>query len=122
MTELQTVIETAFENRASIAPGNAEPHVREAVAEVLTQLDAGKLRVAEKIGADWVTHQWIKKAVLLSFRLEDNGVVPHAIFALRPMPSNRSSMRSRQGWIGSSASRSVRGVTTRAHRKAPASA
>ena len=75
MTELQTVIETAFENRASIAPGNAEPRVREAVAEVLTQLDAGKLRVAEKIGADWVTHQWIKKAVLLSFRLEDNGVV-----------------------------------------------
>ena len=75
MTELQTVIETAFENRASIAPGNAEPRVREAVAEVLTQLDAGKLRVAEKIGADWVTHQWIKKAVLLSFRLEDNGVI-----------------------------------------------
>jgi 2,3,4,5-tetrahydropyridine-2-carboxylate N-succinyltransferase len=42
------------------------------VAHVLAELDAGKLRVAEKIDGDWVTHQWIKKAVLLSFRLEDN--------------------------------------------------
>jgi 2,3,4,5-tetrahydropyridine-2-carboxylate N-succinyltransferase len=75
MTELQSVIETAFENRASIAYGNVEPRVREAVNEVLGQLDAGKLRVAEKIGAEWVTRQWIKKAVLLSFRIEDNGVV-----------------------------------------------
>jgi 2,3,4,5-tetrahydropyridine-2-carboxylate N-succinyltransferase len=75
MTELQTLIETAFENRASITPANAEPRVRAAVDEVLAQLDAGTLRVAEKVGGEWITHQWVKKAVLLSFRIEDNDVV-----------------------------------------------
>ncbi len=75
MTQLQTVIDTAFETRAGITPSNADPRVRDAVAEVLAQLDAGKLRVAEKVDGQWTTHQWIKKAVLLSFRLEDNAVV-----------------------------------------------
>ena len=75
MTELQTIIEDAFENRAEITPANADASLREAVAEVLAQLDAGKLRVAEKIDGQWVTHQWVKKAVLLSFRIEDNAVI-----------------------------------------------
>jgi 2,3,4,5-tetrahydropyridine-2-carboxylate N-succinyltransferase len=75
MTELQALIETAFENRASITPANAEPRVRAGVNEVLAQLDAGTLRVAEKAGGEWITHQWVKKAVLLSFRIEDNDVV-----------------------------------------------
>jgi 2,3,4,5-tetrahydropyridine-2-carboxylate N-succinyltransferase len=75
MTELQSVIETAFENRSAITPANADPRLRDAVEDVLAGLDAGKLRVAEKIGAEWVTHQWIKKAVLLSFRIEDNAVI-----------------------------------------------
>jgi 2,3,4,5-tetrahydropyridine-2-carboxylate N-succinyltransferase len=75
MTGLQSVIETAFENRAAITPANTDPRLRDAVNEVLAGLDAGKLRVAEKIGAEWITHQWIKKAVLLSFRIEDNTVV-----------------------------------------------
>jgi len=75
MNELQQIIDAAFEVRASITPGNAEPKVRDAVNSVLAQLDAGTLRVAEKKGADWVTHQWVKKAVLLSFRLADNGVI-----------------------------------------------
>src|SRR5258706_13975658 len=75
MTDLQSVIDQAFENRARISPKSAEPALKEAVAEVIAQLDAGKLRVAEKSGKDWVTHQWLKKAVLLSFRLQDNEVV-----------------------------------------------
>ena len=75
MTDLQSVIEKAFDNRANISPKNAEPALKEAVAEAISGLDAGRLRVAEKSGAEWITHQWLKKAVLLSFRLEDNHVV-----------------------------------------------
>ena len=75
MTELQPLIETAFENRAGISPGSADPKLRDAVRQVIQQLDAGTLRVAEKVGAAWITHQWVKKAVLLSFRLDDNAVV-----------------------------------------------
>ena len=69
MTDLQSAIDKAFENRAGISPKNAEPALKEAVAEVIARLDSGKLRVSEKSGADWITHQWVKKAVLLSFRL-----------------------------------------------------
>jgi 2,3,4,5-tetrahydropyridine-2-carboxylate N-succinyltransferase len=75
MTDLQSAIDKAFENRAGISPKNAEPALKQAVAEVIARLDSGKLRVSEKSGADWITHQWVKKAVLLSFRLEDNAVV-----------------------------------------------
>ena len=75
MTELQQLIETAFENRSGISPGSADPKLRDAVRQVIQQLDAGTLRVAEKVGATWITHQWVKKAVLLSFRLDDNAVV-----------------------------------------------
>ena len=74
MQELQQIIDDAWENRASLQPGTAPAKIGEAVAHVLEQLDQGQLRVAEKINGDWVTHQWIKKAVLLSFRLEDNVV------------------------------------------------
>ena len=75
MTDLQSAIEKAFDNRASISPKNADPALKEAVAEVIGQLDAGTLRVAEKKNGDWITHQWVKKAVLLSFRLDDNQVI-----------------------------------------------
>jgi 2,3,4,5-tetrahydropyridine-2-carboxylate N-succinyltransferase len=68
-------IEDAWENRAQLAPAAAPRELREAVETVLAGLDAGTLRVAEKSGSEWVTHQWIKKAVLLSFRLEDNRVL-----------------------------------------------
>jgi len=74
MQELQQIIEDAWENRTSLQPGTAPARIGEAVDHVLEQLDKGQLRVAEKINGDWVTHQWIKKAVLLSFRLEDNVV------------------------------------------------
>jgi 2,3,4,5-tetrahydropyridine-2-carboxylate N-succinyltransferase len=72
---MKNVIEEAWENRSSINPGNAPRTLRDAVEEVLVGLDCGRLRVAEKSGGHWVTHQWIKKAVLLSFRLEDNRVM-----------------------------------------------
>ena len=72
MQELQTIIDEAFERRADITPRSADAKTKEAVMHVLDQLDCGALRVAEKINGDWVTHQWLKKAVLLSFRMEDN--------------------------------------------------
>jgi 2,3,4,5-tetrahydropyridine-2-carboxylate N-succinyltransferase len=72
---MQNVIEQAWENRSALHPGNAPRPLRDAVEEVIAALDSGRLRVAEKIGGEWVTHQWIKKAVLLSFRLEDNRVM-----------------------------------------------
>ena len=65
--------------------GQRRAAVRDAVATCSTELDAGRLRVAEKIGGDWVTHQWIKKAVLLSFRLADNAPIGIAV-AQRAVP------------------------------------
>ena len=75
MSPLQTLIEDAFENRATLSAAAAPAGLRPAIDEVLDGLDAGQLRVAEKIDGAWVTHQWIKKAVLLSFRLKDNARV-----------------------------------------------
>jgi 2,3,4,5-tetrahydropyridine-2-carboxylate N-succinyltransferase len=75
MSNLQSIIDQAWENRAGISTKNASSELREAVAETLDLLDNGKLRVAEKKGEEWITHQWAKKAVLLSFRLDDNAVV-----------------------------------------------
>ena len=68
-------IENAWEDRAALSAANAPRPLREAVDEVIAGLDAGRLRVAEKSAGQWITHQWIKKAVLLSFRLEDNRVM-----------------------------------------------
>ena len=72
MQEFQQIIEDAWENRAALQPGTAPAKIGEAVNLILNELDEGRLRVAEKIDGEWVTHQWLKKAVLLSFRLEDN--------------------------------------------------
>ncbi len=77
MTQLlQQTIDAAWENRAQISPAQAPADVREAVRHVLAELDAGRLRVATREGVGrWTVHQWIKKAVLLSFRLTDNAPV-----------------------------------------------
>jgi 2,3,4,5-tetrahydropyridine-2-carboxylate N-succinyltransferase len=72
MTDLQKSIDAAWESRADLTPRNAPAAVRDAVNQVITELDAGRIRVAEKIAGTWTTHQWIKKAVLLSFRLTGN--------------------------------------------------
>ena len=71
-TPLQTLIDQAWEDRSSLGPTSAPVELRQAVEHVLDELNAGRLRVAEKIDGQWVTHQWLKKAVLLSFRLTDN--------------------------------------------------
>ena len=65
MEQLQQIIEQGFERRAEINPHNADAQLKEAVDTVITRLDQGRLRVAEKIDGQWVTHQWLKKAVLL---------------------------------------------------------
>ena len=69
-----TIIEAAFEDRASINPANASAEIKTTVNSVIADLDTGTLRVASRIGdsQNWETHQWLKKAVLLSFRLEEN--------------------------------------------------
>lgn len=69
MESLQATIEAAWERRTELAPHSAPHEVREAVEAAIAELDAGRLRVAEKVDGRWTTHQWLKKAVLLSFRL-----------------------------------------------------
>src|SRR5262245_52720211 len=74
--QLETIINDAWENRAQINLANATAELRQAVEHVIAELDAGRLRVASRAGVGrWTTHQWIKKAVLLSFRLNDNVIM-----------------------------------------------
>lgn len=75
MNSVQTMIEEAFEQRQSLSPTTAHPAILVAVEKVLEGLDKGQYRVAEKIGANWVVNQWIKKAVLLSFKLFPNQLI-----------------------------------------------
>ncbi|CAN1516117.1 2,3,4,5-tetrahydropyridine-2,6-dicarboxylate N-succinyltransferase [Limnohabitans sp. B9-3] len=74
--QLQHVIDNAWDNRANINPANASAEVRDAVDHVIAELNAGRVRVAtrESVG-QWTVHQWLKKAVLLSFRLKDNQII-----------------------------------------------
>lgn len=73
MEQLQNIIEAAFAKLPEL--DLADDQLRNAVAVTINLLDSGKLRVAEKIAGEWITHQWVKKAVLLSFRLNNNEVV-----------------------------------------------
>jgi 2,3,4,5-tetrahydropyridine-2-carboxylate N-succinyltransferase len=73
--DLAAAIDAAWENRAALTPATTGV-ARDAVETTLEMLDAGRLRVAEKQGDDWIVQQWAKKAVLLSFRLNDNGLIP----------------------------------------------
>ena len=75
MSDLEQTIDAAWETRTELSPRNAPPAVRDAVAHVIDLLDAGRLRVAEKRDGSWFTHQWVKKAVLISFRLTDNTAI-----------------------------------------------
>ena len=72
MSNTRKTIEDAFEGRADITPRSVETRVRDAVLETIDQLDRGEIRVAEKQDGDWVVNEWVKKAVLLSFRIQDN--------------------------------------------------
>lgn len=75
MHNLQSIIESAFEQRQTLSIDTASPELITAVNEVLSCLDNGQYRVAEKINEQWVVHQWIKKAVLLSFKLYPNQII-----------------------------------------------
>ena len=74
MSELKKIIEDAFENRDQIN-AQTKGEVRDSVDETLNQLDTGTIRVCEKNDNDWIVNQWIKKAILLSFRLNDNEII-----------------------------------------------
>jgi 2,3,4,5-tetrahydropyridine-2-carboxylate N-succinyltransferase len=77
MNDLRYTIEAAFENRAQFSPHSHPPEVAKAIDEVMAELNAGRLRVATQKGpGQWETHEWIKKAVLLSFRLKENYRMP----------------------------------------------
>ena len=74
--QLQSIIDNAWDNRANISPSAAPKEVVDAVEHVIAELNDGKLRVATREGVgQWTVHQWIKKAVLLSFRLKDNALI-----------------------------------------------
>lgn len=72
MQNLRKIIETAFENRATISAHTATAEVTQAIETVIAALDNGSLRVAQKVGSNWIVNEWLKKAVLLSFRIKDN--------------------------------------------------
>jgi 2,3,4,5-tetrahydropyridine-2-carboxylate N-succinyltransferase len=78
MEKQQSIIDRAWDNRPALSAATAPRELRDAIEFALAGLDAGTLRVAEKRGGAWITHQWLKKAVLLSFRLEDNRLMPGA--------------------------------------------
>jgi 2,3,4,5-tetrahydropyridine-2-carboxylate N-succinyltransferase len=77
-TDLKSIIEAAYESRAQLNPRNASGEVRAAIESVLSQLDAGTLRVANPSNGAWQVNEWLKMAVLLSFRITDNTVMPAA--------------------------------------------
>ena len=74
--QLQTIIDAAWDNRSQITNSNATGELRSSISEVIEGLNTGKIRVASKesVGV-WTVHQWVKKAVLLSFKLQDNEVM-----------------------------------------------
>ena len=72
---IQSTIEQAYERRAQITPRSVETHVKDAVLEAIDLLDTGAMRVAEKTNGKWVVNEWLKKAVLLYFRIEDNSFI-----------------------------------------------
>jgi len=77
MTNNQTIIEAAFEERSKITPENVSVDIKDAINQTIDGLNDGSLRVASRIkdSQNWETHQWIKKAVLLSFRIKQNEVM-----------------------------------------------
>jgi 2,3,4,5-tetrahydropyridine-2-carboxylate N-succinyltransferase len=76
MADLQQIIEQAFENRAEINPANVDAEVKTAVLEAIELLDSGQQRVAEPVSDGWQVNEWLKKAVLLSFRIRENEIMP----------------------------------------------
>ena len=78
MSNLQSMIESAFEKRAEITPKTVDAETKSAIEKVIDLLDRGEIRVADKIDGEWIVNQWVKKAVLLSFRIRENEVLDGA--------------------------------------------
>ena len=79
MTPIQEIIEANFDNRSDLSPQTASAEVRAAILQAIDLLDSGEIRVAEKRDGEWVVNQWLKKAVLLYFRIFDNQLIHGAI-------------------------------------------
>jgi len=75
MQQLQSIIDNGFDDRLALSPLNVPAEIKHAVNEVIELLDTGKLRIAEKIKGQWHVHEWLKKAVLLYFRIHDNEMI-----------------------------------------------
>ena len=75
MSDIQQIIEQAFENRAEITPASVSDEVRDAVVSAIGLIDSGEQRVAEPTESGWQVNEWLKKAVLLSFRIRDNEIM-----------------------------------------------
>ena len=99
--DLEAIIDDAWEGRDALN-ASTKGAVRDAVEEALTLLDSGRARVAEKFKDEWIIHQWLKKAVLLSFRLNDMGLITGApgdapwwdkAAAARPSPTARDILK-----------------------------
>lgn len=78
MQKLKAVIEAAFEERNQFSPQNVPAEVKQAIAEIIEKLDSGAARIAEKINGQWQVHEWLKKAVLLYFRVHDNEMMQNS--------------------------------------------
>ncbi len=78
MNQLENIINEHFENRSDITPASTSQELRDAIEEVIAGLDSGTMRVAEKKDGEWIVNQWLKKAVLLSFLIEENKVIDGA--------------------------------------------
>lgn len=76
--QLKLIIEQAYERRTEITPKNVDPVTRVAIEQTIEKLDSGEIRVAEKVDDEWVVNQWVKKAVLLYFRINENTVTESA--------------------------------------------
>ena len=72
MLELQAIVEKIWEEHASLSPSTASQELQAAIQASLMALDKGQLRIAEKIKDEWYIHQWLKKAILLSFKMNEN--------------------------------------------------
>jgi 2,3,4,5-tetrahydropyridine-2-carboxylate N-succinyltransferase len=79
MHDLQSIIEAGFDDRAKLSPQNVPADIKNAVDEIIHLLDTGKARVAEKINGQWQVNEWLKKAVLLYFRIHDSEVMRDGI-------------------------------------------
>ena len=75
MSDLENLINEGFDNRAELESGEASKELKDAVEDIIWKLDSGQLRIAEKIDGEWVVNQWLKKAVLLSFMIDNNIVI-----------------------------------------------